>query len=358
MKTVAPYPNAPTHTKITGYYNPLDMPFQLHVPELNRNILLGPREFVQLSRDEEDPNDPKKTVRKRTKVNDPIFESYVGPNKLAREVGDEEVEIIWLTRPKVEPIPTHLFEFAGKQKFQIDPNSGRVLNPERVVLEQQSGLTKVPASASSITGYSMDQAIKMGVIKPAAGKMPEKNEVQVDNRPPAHTQHAPVPQAPKPRQPGETRPVPPPFKPPVDDTLRAPKSLPAAKPVNVAATTPVHGNPPPPLALPAIGSEIGNPNEVAEDLLADNQQLDGAIQVEAADLGQIAKNTAAAAGLKPIEVPQSPPPVVETVPPSAAPVVLPEPNLPPESAATPPPAPQPPAPRSARRRLSTPPLQQ
>jgi hypothetical protein len=331
-----PYSGAPTMTKVTGYYNPFDYPFQLHLPELNRQFILAAREFVTISYEEKDPKTGK-AVRKKTKVNDPIFENFVGPNKLAKEEGEEDVPIIWLVRPVLQPIPTHMFEFAGTNRFKTDEN-GRVLSPEMVMREQQQQTTPVPSSASSITGYTMDQAKKMGIIPgDNRGAIPEREEIPADTTPPQHRLPQSLPRGAA-KQPNVEAPVPPPLAPPPkDDRILMPRGLPASAPkVNPPPTAPVGA---PPVGAPTAAAEVVAEIGAADDIMSDVPPTDGKVTVEATDLTQLTRNAATAAGVKPAtpaadEVKLPEPKVLESAPvvvalPPVAPTVAAAPVVPP-----------------------------
>jgi hypothetical protein len=329
-KVQPPYPGAPTHTRVLGYFNPFDYPFQVHVPELNRQFHLGPREFLTLSVDAKDPKNGKPS-RQKIKINDPIFESYVGPNKLSREEAPDDmpdVEILWLQRPILQPIPTHMFEFAGATKFATD-EGGRVMSPEGVIRNQQQQMTPVPSSASAITGYTVEQARQMGIVKnPHRGLIKEEDEVAKPlSQPPVQRQ---LPQASAPRQPQATRPTPPPFAAQIDKPITMPRA-------SIPPSAPVIPPPSVPVSAPSAAGPVGAPPTLAEmepadDLLSDVPQTDMAIKVESTDLAKIAHDAAVKAGVAaptPVEtalpepnIPESAP-IVAAAPAPAAPPVIP-----------------------------------
>lgn len=305
LSTPPPYPGAPTTTKVLGYFNSFSYPMQLHVPEINRQFMLAPREYLTLVHTERDPKTGK-DVKQHIKINDPIFGAYVGANKLSVEEGEEDVPIIWLARPVLQPIPTHMFEFAGNERFKTDVD-GRVLNPERVLQQQQQQTTAVPASASAITGYSMEQAKQMGIIaNTTRGAMPEKEEIQEDKTLPAHARPAPLPRAVTGKQPNVPVKVPPPLAPPPKNErlFKAVTAPPAAK-VAVPPTKPI-GAPPQTIGVPLAPIESSATNqeaiaaqETAEDLMSDVPLLEGQAPIENEDLTKLTSNLVVSAGLKP-----------------------------------------------------------
>lgn len=335
-----PFPGAPTTTKVLGYFNSFSYPMQLHSPELNRQFMLGPREFLTIQYMEKDPKTGK-DVKKHAKINDPIFSSYCGPNKLSMEEGEDDVPIIWLARPVLQPIPTNMFEFAGNERFKTDLD-GRVINPERVLQQQQQQTTAVPASASAITGYSMEQAKQMGIIaNTTRGAMPEKEEMPEDKTIPAHARPALLPKAATGKQPNAPAKVPPPLAPPPkDERLYKPMTPPPALKVALPPTKPVAA---PMQSLPEmLNSQSATDVEAqvtqeAEDLMSDVPNIDGApASIEVADLTKLTGKLTADAGLRPAtveanlpepQVPEAEEPVVQTAsatvtpPPAAAPEV-------------------------------------
>jgi hypothetical protein len=328
-----PYDGAPRTTNVIGYYNQFDYPMHLQMPELNRNIMLSAREFITTTLEAQD--DSGKPARIKTKVNDPIFENYVGKNKLARETGTPEIPIVWLNRPVLSPIPQHMFEFAGSNKFATDPQSGRVLLPEQVYESQLKQQTGSPASASSISGYTMEQATQAGVIRPRErGLMREDNEKP--ELPPVRPQQ-PVLATVPPRQPDAPRPKPAlPPAPPVDETIRMPKT-PPVPPVPAVAL------PPTPLTAPPNPQILEVETEPVEDLMSDVPDMPGNVPIEQVNLDQLSSQAAAKFGVAvAVEKPDE--------------VQLPEPNLNSPAPTAPAPlaeqagAPVPPVPRKIRRR--------
>lgn len=298
---------APAFTKVVGFFNQQDFPMSIHCPELNRTILLGPREY--LCRVVEGVDSKGRPTSHKEKINDPIFEKYVGPNKLGKEVGDVEVPITWLPRPVLQATPTSMFEFAGSANFKTD-DSGNVIRPGFIGEQQQ---TSAPASASSVGGYSMEQARQLGVIRPVEkGMIREEHEVPVNKEVPVNQRPAPLPKGTPPIQPNSTRPVPPPYKAPIDTTLRAPRStqvapallptprpttqsmptatVPPAMPVAPASAAPSQV---PPAQVPEPNlADLTEPADLMEDI-----QGDGKISVEELDLGAIAREQSRKAGL-------------------------------------------------------------
>lgn len=328
--TKPPYPGAPTTTHVTGYFNSFDYPFMLHVPELNRQIQLAPREFLCLTVAGKDAKgNPKNT---RIKINDPLFENYVGPNKLSKEETAELVPIVWLERPVLQPIPTHAYEFSATAKFTTDAD-GRVIIPESAAQGQAKQMSSVPASASSIAGYTIEQAYKLGIIKPAErGIIHEENETStvMKTAPQKPAQPQPLPKAAAPIQPNSTRPTPPPFAPPQEERILAPKTIPASvkvtappaskvqvkvgqsQPVPVQQATPVQ---PQPVPLPTE-ADLQQLTSGAEDLFSDIPQDQGgsSMAAESVDIGNLSSEIAAKAGV--------------AVEPKPAEPTLPEPQLP------------------------------
>jgi hypothetical protein len=168
-----PYEGAPTTTKVLGYVNSNAFPVLVHAPELNRSVTLQPKKYLEMTIEEVVGG---KTVKTQVKINDPIFENYVGQAKLTRVEGKELVPITWLVRPALQPIPTSAFEFAGSQKFKTD-RDGKVVDPGGQLREQAAAHVNPAGNSSAVTGYAnVSDAVKARVMKPA-GKVLEDHEV-------------------------------------------------------------------------------------------------------------------------------------------------------------------------------------
>lgn len=203
-----PYEGAPETTKVLGYFNPYEYPLSLHLPELNRTLMLQPKKFIQM--DAKVKYDDGRQISIRINVTDPLFENYVGPGKLAKKESKEENVITWLVRPEINPIPTNQVEFGGTNKFKTDA-SGRVIP----ATAPATAPAKVPQfgkmNASAVGGYrSVSEAVKAGVmrnVKPtstdeelstsSARKMPSKKL----------TRHPAAPAAPAPEPAAEVKPL-------------------------------------------------------------------------------------------------------------------------------------------------------
>ena len=168
----APHEGAPTSTKVLGYFNPHEYPLSLHLPELNRTLLIQAKKYITMEVLVEFPD--KKQGKQRINVNDPLLENYVGPGKLAKTESKEEVPITWVTRPEFAPTPTNAVEYAGTNNFKTDAR-GNVIGANNIRTIQ----TGVAASHSSVTGYrSVEAAVKARAIRPAPKMVEDKTDIR------------------------------------------------------------------------------------------------------------------------------------------------------------------------------------
>lgn len=155
--------SSPT-TQVIGYYNQFSYPFELRLSKLQRSILLQPGQFI--------------TVQVRAadgtvydiKCNDPLFDGYVGPNKLACEMAREPQKIVFYPLPNVDQ-SQRTFEFAATTKIDLDKN-GRVKDPHAVAAKNNA-----PSGdpASPVSYMSIEEAQARGLLKksPSSGRLPE-----------------------------------------------------------------------------------------------------------------------------------------------------------------------------------------
>ena len=134
------------YTNTLGYFNPNDFPIQLQIMALNINIKLNPNEFVIDNRG--------------NKINDPIFDNFVGQNKLAKEESKDTVLLRKIRRPEapVTPVIQNNMSFAGTPNPEFT-NTGEIA---------KLPVAAVPTVATSnrpVKGYTMEQAVELGLIK-------------------------------------------------------------------------------------------------------------------------------------------------------------------------------------------------
>jgi hypothetical protein len=131
-------------TNIGGYFNGNTFPIQINISAIGQTYTLAPGEFITALN----------TNGQKVKINDPLFDAYVGKMRLSKEVlKDKQVHICRVMsrdeRGQVPVIQTAPIKTAG---------DGKLVTP----------LIRPPEAAvgpnSPIQGMSIQQAIEMGLI--------------------------------------------------------------------------------------------------------------------------------------------------------------------------------------------------
>jgi len=138
----------PSTTNIVGFFNPHAFPVHIAVSEFNISFTLTNRgEYIV---------DP--TGRK---INDPIFERYVSPNGLAREMSENPVPVLAVALR--EHTPASSLGFTATQDMKKGPGD----TVEHVFRPQVATVASVPAmNTNPIGAMSMDEARRRGLAAP------------------------------------------------------------------------------------------------------------------------------------------------------------------------------------------------
>lgn len=151
-------------SNVAGYFNGNSFPIQINISALGQSYTLGPGEFITATDQQ----------GKKVKVNDPVFDAYVGKMRLSKEIlKDKQVPVYRVMsrdeRGQVAPIQTAPIKTAGDGKL-VTP----VIPPA------------VPVSGpnSPIRGMSVQEAIALGIIP--------KPRPRAENTAPKETDGAPL----------------------------------------------------------------------------------------------------------------------------------------------------------------------
>lgn len=141
--------SAPTAvlSNVVGYFNPNSWPVVINISAVNVNFTLPSKAFVVL--------------RDGRKVNDPILETYVGPDMLAKQTTKEGVPQVLFPRPDAVVV-SHETGIRASQTVVKDSRG--------IVQDASFGAAAVapsaPSSGGAIRVYSKNDAIKAGIIRP------------------------------------------------------------------------------------------------------------------------------------------------------------------------------------------------
>ena len=132
-------------TNVGGYFNGNTYPIQINISAIGQTYTLAPGEFITAL----------DTSGKKVKVNDPLFEAYVGKMRLSKEIlKDKEVSICRVmsrdARGQVPVIQTAPIKTAG---------DGKLVTPTLPPPEPAMGPN------SPIQGMSVQKAIELGLIR-------------------------------------------------------------------------------------------------------------------------------------------------------------------------------------------------
>jgi|688.fasta_scaffold482212_2 hypothetical protein len=131
-------------TNVGGYFNGNTFPIQINISAIGQTYTLAPGEFITAL----------DTRGQKVKLNDPLFEAYVGKMRLSKEIlKDKQVNIYRVMsrdeRGQVPVIQTAPIKTAG---------DGKLVTPTIPPPEPATGPN------SPIKGMSIQQAIEMGLI--------------------------------------------------------------------------------------------------------------------------------------------------------------------------------------------------
>jgi hypothetical protein len=134
-------------TDVAGYFNGNSFPIQINMSSIGQTYTLAPGEFITALNEK----------GLKVKINDPVFDAYVGRNRLSKEVlkGDKKVVLYKIqsrdARGQVHPIQT-------AQSTATTPD-GRPVLPTFAPPQAAVG-PNMP-----VTGMSMEEAYKRGIVK-------------------------------------------------------------------------------------------------------------------------------------------------------------------------------------------------
>ena len=282
-------------TNVTGYFNPNSWPIALNSSRLGfNNFIVQGGHFV---------TDPQKR-----QYNDPLLESFVGPQVLAREVSDVPVPIYRLPVQNTTPPPAGSPGFTGSRTI---PESMRPQNPVNVaaarkaanlpvrtatIMERPATPQSPNVSAASFEGMTMAEAKRRGLVAgvttPAPEGLPDDDSREVAKSAPTI---------------GITR----------DGARRVLRDQP------VVAQPVVSAPPPPKNSIGATLAEAAQINPEAEDPIAEAMRVRGTLEndVEVQRAPTAVMSSPPPSRVKPVVVP----PLV--VPQMSSLESLPEPNL-------------------------------
>ncbi len=131
-------------TNIGGYFNGNTFPIQINISAIGQTYTLAPGEFITALN----------TAGQKVRLNDPLFDAYVGKNRLSKEVlKDKQIHIYRVMsrdeRGQVPVIQTAPIKNAG---------DGKLVTP---ILAPPSPAT---GPNSPIKGMTIQEAIKLGLI--------------------------------------------------------------------------------------------------------------------------------------------------------------------------------------------------
>lgn len=131
-------------TQVGGYFNGNTFPIQINISAIGQTYTLAPGEFITAL----------DTTGKKVRINDPVFDAYVGKNRLSKEVlKDKDVPVRRVMsrdeRGQVPAIQTAPIKTAG---------DGKLVTPLIPPPQQAIG------SPSPIKGMTVQQAIELGLI--------------------------------------------------------------------------------------------------------------------------------------------------------------------------------------------------
>ena len=150
-------------SNVAGYFNGNSFPIQINISALGQTYTLGPGEFITAL----DQNG------KKVKVNDSVFDSYVGKMRLSKEIlKDKQVPIYRVVSRDAR----------GQVSIQTAPiktaGDGKIVTP---VIPPP---TPISGSNSPIRGMSIQEAIALGIIP--------KPRPRPENSAPKETDGAPL----------------------------------------------------------------------------------------------------------------------------------------------------------------------
>lgn len=132
----------PVETDVVGYFNGNPFPIQIAISELGISLFLQNKgQYI--------------TNVEGKKINDPIFENYVGPHALSKEISPVKVPVVWIPRQVRAANDTG----AGFVASTTVPEAGRVL---------QTSASATPApdvSANPVLGMTIEEARRQGFVK-------------------------------------------------------------------------------------------------------------------------------------------------------------------------------------------------
>ena len=150
MSNEAP-PQVVEMTNVKGYFNPNPYRVNLTISELNVSLPLNPMEFIL----------DRTTGRK---INDPIFDRYVGHKMLSPELSERPVPVVRVPTFVAPPamMPGHVVA----QGYRDKAGKWQPVMPQSRVpaLPAPSAAPVVVASRPSINAMSMEQARKLGYV--------------------------------------------------------------------------------------------------------------------------------------------------------------------------------------------------
>lgn len=151
-------------SNVAGYFNGNSFPIQINISALGQTYTLGPGEFITAL----------DQTGKKVKVNDPVFDAYVGKMRLSKEIlKDKQVPVYRVLsrdeRGQVSPIQTAPIKTAG---------DGKVVTPVIPPPTAASGPN------SPIRGMSVAEAVAQGIIP--------KPRPRPENTAPKETDGAPL----------------------------------------------------------------------------------------------------------------------------------------------------------------------
>jgi hypothetical protein len=133
-------------TKTVGYLNPNNWPVVVNISAVNVNVMVESKKFV--------------LDREGRKINDPLLENYVGPGMLVRESTKADVPLILFPRVEV-PQPSSNPGFGASNK--VDKNDRGIVQDSSYA---NAGQPSAPTHSASIKTYTVEEAFRLGVVKP------------------------------------------------------------------------------------------------------------------------------------------------------------------------------------------------
>lgn len=138
-----------THTNVAGYFNANNWPVQIQINKINRNFLLQPGQYL---------------IEGSSKVNDPVFEEYVGAMQLSREWAPNNamLPIIRIVPITHTPLPSG-FSGSTVRRDPVQFTDGHKPLP----ITAPAPKPMAPADKTNpVSGFSIEEARRRGLARP------------------------------------------------------------------------------------------------------------------------------------------------------------------------------------------------